>query len=146
MRKITTDLLFDLLRHETNGKFFSVTFQRRTTRHNRTQVAGDERTMLCRTGMKKYKLGVVSDESRDEEDFRCAVLTVWSVSDFMRLTKTGIDKLTAGFNAWRRIDLCSVLECSLVDDKELPPEIIDGLHEITNTYRLANMPRIKGRP
>ena len=142
MRKITTNELFDLLRHETDGKFFSVTFQRRTTRFNRTQVAGEERTMLCRTGMKSYKLGIVSDEARDEEDLRVGVLTVWSMDAYMSHRRHGLTHEAAALDAWRRVDLMGLRACSLVNDRELPPTYRPELHEVRNLWRRRHMPRV----
>ncbi len=133
MRKLTVDELFDLLRYDTDGRFYSVTFERRGTRRDGSQRPGDLRTMLCKTAatMTRYKRGVISNEHRDEEDLRCAVLTVWDVQAFMRNIKRGMSKWSAGYNAWRRIDLAGLKECSLVELGELPPTIRLELHAAT---------------
>ena len=144
MRKITTDELFDVLRYETEGRFYSVTFERRTTRRNRTARAGELRTMLCKTGaeMSSYKLGVISTEARDEEDLRTGTITVWSMDAYTRLRKMGWPHENAAWNSWRRIDLMGIKECSLIDDEELPPTYRPAYHHVTNRYRLAHMPRV----
>lgn len=144
MRKITTDELFGVLRNESEGKFYSVTFERRTTRRNGSQAAGDIRTMLCRTAgtMDSYKLGVISTEERDAEDLRCGVLTVWSLDAYNTLRRGGMEAKEAKWRAWRRIDLMGIRECSLIDDDELPPTYRPYLHEVTNEYRRQNMPRV----
>lgn len=144
MRKITVDELFDLLRNETEGKFYSVTFQRRTTRRNRSQAAGAIRTMLCRTAgtMESYKRGLIPAEARDAEDLRCGVLTVWSMDAYMHMRREGMSHENAAWAAWRRVDLMGLRACSLVDDDELPPTYRPHLHEVTNQFRRENMPKV----
>lgn len=139
--RITTDQLWTILREQGN-RFFSVTFERRTSRKDGTADAGALRTMLCRTGMNAYKKGVIPDQVRDAEDFRNGIITVWSVDVFRRNVKElGLDKEQAAWNAWRRIDVITVRECSLLEDAELPPEFVEGAHQITNEYRLSHLPR-----
>ena len=144
MRKITTDELFDLLRHDTSGHFFSVTFQRRTTRPDRSQRAGEIRTMLCKTAgtMSSYKLGRIPTEVRDEEDLRTGNLTVWSMDSYMARRRDGWSHENAAWAAWRRVDLMGVRACSLVDDAELPPTYRPHLHEVRNEFRASHMPRV----
>lgn len=139
-QRITVDQLFNVLRFGT-PHFFSVTFERRTSRADGSAVAGDNRTMLCRTGVERYKQGVVPNALRDAEDFRCGVLTVWAMDVYMRLRRRGMDQEHAGWEAWRRVDLVTLSECSIIASDELPPDIIANLHNITNAYRAANMPR-----
>lgn len=99
--------------------------------------------MLCKTAaeMTRYKLGRIPQDARDEEDFRCGILTVWSMDAYMRNRRAGMDKETAGYNAWRRIDLMGLrhpeAKCSLVDSSKLPATYLPFLHEVTNQYRLA---------
>jgi hypothetical protein len=144
MRKITTDELFDALRHDTEGRFFSVTFQRRTSRKDRSQHAGEMRTMLCKAAgaMKSYKLGIISDAARDAEDLRCGVLTVWSMDAYMGYRRRGYSHQNAAPRSWRRIDLMGVLEASTIDREELPPTYRPELHQVNNRFRRAHMPRI----
>ena len=144
MQKITVDELFNLIRFGTEGKFFSVTFQRRTDRRDGSAVAGDLRTMLCRTNMTKFKLGVVSDFERDEEDFRNAIITCWDFGQYIVNRRTGLSKRQAGFRSWRRIDICGIRNISLLNRNEiiLPPKIRPHLHRINNVFRLANLPEV----
>lgn len=144
MRKITADELFDLLRYDTKGRFYSVLFERRTTRRDQTAQAGDLRKMLCRTAgtMTSYKQGVIADEERDAQDAQHGILTVWSMDSYMGMRNDGMAHENAAWAAWRRIDLMGLKECSLVEDDELPPTYRPFLHHLTNDYRLANMPRI----
>jgi hypothetical protein len=141
MSRIRVDEIFGVLRN--TNQFYSVEFERRTDRPDGTAPAGTVRRMLCRTAanMNAYKLGVISDEARDEQDFRCAVLTVWSVDAYHQNRRNGMSHENAAFNAWRRIDLTTVTRCSAIPSDDLPPDILANLHEITNAYRLANMPR-----
>jgi len=134
--KITVDQLFRLLSEE--GHFFSVTFERRT--RGRSQRPGDLRRMLCRTGVQDFKLGVISDAHRAEEDFRHGLITVFDINAFLRNRRHGVSDFDAGYNAWRRIDLCGIRELSLLDEDTLPPTIHNELHHITNPWRLAHMP------
>lgn len=134
--QLTVDEIFDLLQQENH--FFSVTFERRTNGVH--QVAGDLRTMLCRTGMSRYKLGLIPDAVRAEEDFRHGILTVWSLNDYNRNRRQGMSDFNAGYNAWRRIDLLKIKALSVVGPELLPPTIRNELHELTNVFRLANMP------
>ncbi len=142
MPRLTIDQVFAQLRYATNA-FYSVEFERRTSRSDGTAVAGDKRTMLCRTAgsMNAYKRGVISTAQRDQEDFNHAVLTVWDVQAFMRNRRAGMDNETAGRSAWRRIDLVTLTKLSAVPRRRLPPNIRRGLHHIRNAFRLANMPR-----
>lgn len=139
-KTITTAELFKLLRYNTGGHFFRVTFECRTPSHrNPFAPAGRERTMLCRTGVNAFKKGKIDQADRDAEDFRHGLITVWSVTDYHKNIKHGMTTVDAAFDAWRRIDLITVKECSLVDDVELPPEVVAGVHHITNEFRLKNM-------
>jgi len=139
---MTTDEVFNLLRYGTKGKFFSVTFERRTTRRDGSAIAGELRTILCKTAgeMSSYKLGHVLDVDRDREDFRNAVLTVWDIQAFLSNKRQGMSQSIAGQNAFRRIDVTSVQRCSAIDNNELPPSIRIELHQITNQFRLQNLP------
>lgn len=137
--QITVDQLFAMLRNE--GRLFSVTFERRTDSRRNVQLAGDDRTMLCKTGMSKYKKGLVLDAARDEEDFRHGILTVWDVNAYHRNVRRGLADFMAGWKAWRRIDLCGIRELSLLDEEQLPPLIHNELHSLTNEFRLENMPQ-----
>lgn len=137
---ITVDTIWNVLR--TENSFFSVTFERRTNRKGGSAVAGDTRTMLCRTGMSKYKKGVIPDAVRDAEDFDHGVLTVWSMDAYMKNRNEGMDTWTAGMNAWRRIDVMGIQKCSLIADTDLPPSYHAGFHNLTNQYRLAHMPAL----
>lgn len=92
--------------------------------------------------MKSHKQGIITDEQRDAEDLRCGVLTVWSMDAYMMLRRKGWDHERAAEGSWRRIDLMGIKECSLVDDKELPPTYRPQFHQVTNRFRLAHMPRI----
>lgn len=138
--RITTADLFNLLRNS-NGHFFKVRFECRTASRRHCLPAGRDREMLCRTGVKAFRKGKISQEERDKEDFRNGVLTCWSVGDFHQNVKDGKPTMEAAFDAWRRIDILTVKECSLLDDDELPPEIVDGVHQISNEFRLQNMPK-----
>lgn len=80
MKRPTVDELFDILSNV--NSFFSIEFERRTTRNDQSAVAGDLRRMLCRANVQNYKLGVIPDGVRAEEDFRCATLTVWDVQAY----------------------------------------------------------------
>lgn len=148
MRKLTVDEAFDALRYDTEGRFFSVTTERRTTRRDRTQRAGDLRTFLCRAAgsMTAYKLGVISDEQRDAEDLRTGTLTVWSLDAYMSHVRHGRDKEWAKWNSWRRVDLMGLrhpqAQCSVIDDAELPIRYRPEYHDVTNAFRAANMPRV----
>lgn len=137
---ITVDQLWQELRYGTEGKFFSVEFERRTNSQRRVQVAGDIRKMLCRTQMHSYKKGIISDRHRDEQDFRCGILTVWSMDSYMLSRRHGTTHEVSAMDAWRRIDLAGVRKCSLFHNEEISMRIHSELHEITNTWRLANMP------
>ena len=135
----TVDQIFDILHGE--HQFFSVTFARRTTRKDGSAKAGDLRTLLCRTGVSKYVKGVLPPGQRYNEDFKCCVLTVWAMDVFCSLRRQGLDKDAAAWRSWRRIDLTSIVKLSVLPDSDLPPDIYAGVHEITNEYRLANMPK-----
>jgi hypothetical protein len=128
-----------------DGQFFSVTFERRTTSRNGTAQSGELRTMLCRSGMSKYKKGVRSDAEVDAKDYRHGILTVWSMDAYTTAVRNGMDKTAAAFAAWRSIDVTTVSKCSLLKhydvSVELPPDIVIGHHNITNEYRLNNLPR-----
>lgn len=140
VEKLTVDEIFNLLRKETHGRFFSVTYERRTD--GLRQRAGDLRTMLCRVAgtMRKYKRGIVPTARRDREDFRLAVLTVWDIQQYQQNRQHGMDQETAGRNAYRRIDVAGIRHCSVLDDSDLPPTIRMEFHNIQNRFRLANMP------
>lgn len=142
MPRLTVDQIFAQLRYATNA-FYSVEFERRTDRADGTAVAGDVRTMLCRTAgsMTAYKRGVIATADRDQEDFTHAILTVWDVQAYMRNRRNGMSRRAAGLAAWRRIDLVTVKRLSVTPRRRLPPDIRRGLHHITNAYRRANMPR-----
>ena len=142
MPRITVDQIFAQLRFATNS-FFSVEFERRTTRPDGTAVAGDIRRMLCRTGgkMTAYKQGIIPDAQRDQEDFTHGLLTVWDVNAYMAAIRRGEPREAAGRAAWRRIDLVTLHKLSVVPRRRLPPDIRIGLHQISNGFRLANMPR-----
>lgn len=144
METVTVDEIFRLMRSG-GGRFFSVEFERRTRSRHSAQVEGDRRVMLCRTQMQAHKKGIISDVLRDEEDFRCAVLTVWSVNDFMRLRKLGQNHRDAGFNSWRRIDLAGIVKCSILTPNEVDIWIRLEIHRITNPYRLQNLPQLINR-
>ena len=134
---MTVDEIFNILR--LNNQFFQVSFNRRTDSKHSNAKAGDVRTMLCRTNMHKYKKGIIEDAERDNEDFVNGILTVWSVSDYHNLVKKGMNPIQAGYNAWRRIDLTSLIECSIVPKKLLPPDIRNGLHIFKNQYRKTHL-------
>lgn len=140
--RITTSQLFTILSNTT--QFFSVSFERRTPGINGEPV-GSIRKMLCRTGMNKYKKGIISDADRAERDFKHGILTVWSVDAFNENLAKGMDHNTAAFAAWRSIDLITIRKCSLLGslgiDTDLPPDQIIGDHNLTNQYRLAHLPR-----
>lgn len=153
MRRITVDELWTLLRFG-GHEFFRVTFERRTTRRNGTAIAGQLRTLICRAGVNAYKRGIIPDPVRDEQDFRNGVITVWSIDVFnRRLRETAAamgmpisevppaEKRAIGWQCWRAIDIVTIKELSLMDVGELPPDIRAGVHQITNEFRLANMPR-----
>ena len=95
--------------------------------------------MLCRTNMHKYKKGIIQDAQRDDEDLINGVLTVWSVNDYNNYVNKGMNPTDAGYKAWRRIDLTSITECSIVPKKMLPPDIRKGVHLFKNQYRANNL-------
>lgn len=134
---MTVDEIFNILR--LNNQFFKVTFKRRTDSKNSSAKAGDLRTMLCRTNMHKYKKGIIQDAQRDDEDLINGVLTVWSVNDYNNYVNKGMNPTDAGYKAWRRIDLTSITECSIVPKKMLPPDIRKGVHLFKNQYRANNL-------
>lgn len=101
--RLTTAELWNFLRHNGNH-FFRITFERRTTRPDGTAIAGSERTMICRTSMNAYKQGIIPDALRDEEDFRCGVLTVWSVDQFHRLIRQGMSRELVPWRCWRTVE------------------------------------------
>lgn len=142
MPRLTIDQIFAQLRFATNS-FYSVEFERRTDRPDGSALAGEVRRMLCRTGgtMTAHKQGIIADAVRDQEDFNHAVLTVWDVHAYMSARRQGMDHVHAGRSAWRRIDLVTLRKLSIVPHRKLPPDIRGGLHNITNAFRLANMPR-----
>jgi hypothetical protein len=141
MQKLRVDQIYNLLRFDTRGRFFSVTFERRTNGLN--QRAGEIRTMLCRTAgtMSAFKRGVIPTERRDREDFRNAVITVWDCAAYLRNLSAGMDRETAGREAFRRIDIAGIKSCSIVSKSQLPPTIKRQWHRIHNAFRLANMPQ-----
>lgn len=144
-RHITTDELWNILRYE-GSEFFSVEFERRTRSRRHNARPGTITKMLCRTGMNKYKLGIESNAQRDARDFQNCILTVWSCDAYNANIQRGMSKEQAAFNSWRTIDIATVRSCSLLDKLEienakLPPDIIAGVHRITNQFRLQNMPR-----
>ena len=141
MPRPTVDVMFNVLRN--TNQFFSVEFKRRTARPDGTAVEGDTRKMLCRAAgtMEAYKLGVIPTAARDEEDFRHAILTVWSMDAYMAQIRRGVERQVAAWNAWRRIDLTTVTQLSAMPLAQLPPDIRRNVHDITNAYRLANLPR-----
>jgi hypothetical protein len=153
MRKLTVDEAFDLLRFDTEGRFFSVTTERRTDRADRSQVAGDLRTMLCKAAgtMSRYKRGIIPDEVRDREDAQHGLITVWSLDAFMRYRRGGNCRKchgpcrNMGEHSFRRVDLMGLrhpqAECSVIDADELPITYRPALHHVTNEFRAANMPR-----
>lgn len=113
--------------------------------------------MLCRTGMASFKRGIITDPERDAEDFRHGILTVfdagWYISQLRRLAlrlkcSTALIpdavKQQIGYNAWRRIDLCGLVDCSLIGDEALPPTIVPEFHNLTNEWRLQHMPPTVG--
>jgi hypothetical protein len=99
--------------------------------------------------MSKYKLGVIPDAVRDTEDFENAVLTVWSMDAYNSHLRRGMPKQWSAMNAWRRVDLITLRSCSLLDrvdlpidvSDSLPPDIVGGYHNLSNQYRLNNLPR-----
>src|SRR4051812_21755402 len=130
MRTITVDQIFDELRFGTGGKFFSVTFHRRTALRHGVNL-GDARTMLCRTGVQMGTKGVIPQEERDEEDFRCAVLTVCDVTAYRKYRRRGWEQNRAAERSFRRIDLTTITECSVLDEKtDLPPFLVAEFHQI----------------
>lgn len=141
---MTTDEIFNLLRNDSRGRFFSVVFERRTTNRLRNRFAGELRRMLCRSAgtMSSYKLGAISDEERDEEDLRCGVVTVWSMDAYMEQRRREINHETAALRSWRRIDLMGLKECSIVDATDLPPTYRPHLHRVTNPFRSQHMPEV----
>lgn len=143
--RITTTELWNLLRDGTK-QFFSVEFERRTNSRDGSKMAGDIRTMLCRTGMSKYKKGIIADADRDQHDFNHGILTVWSMDAYRSNLQRGLNKEAAAFASWRCIDITTVRKCSLlngfdIDYTDLPPDIVIGHHAIVNEYRLAHLPR-----
>lgn len=137
---LKTHEIFNLLHR--SQKFFSITFERRTTRRDETARAGELRTMLCRSGVNKYKRGIISDAQRLIEDFNACILTVWSIDVFMRLRRQGMGIAMAGQRSWRRIDLTKIQKCSILEENELPPVMVQNMHDIRNGFRLANLPPI----
>lgn len=145
MRINTTDL-WNIIQTAGN-QFFSVEFERRTDSRDGKAKAGDKRTMLCRTGMAKYKKGMIADADRELRDYQHGIITVWDVQAYLSNVKRGMTKTDAAFKAWRSIDVVTVTKCSILNhlafasEFELPPDIVIGHHNITNEYRLAHMPR-----
>ncbi len=134
----TVDEIFNILRM--HNQFFYVEFERRTDSKNSSAKAGDIRKMLCRTNMNRFKKGIVPDAKRDDEDFKNGVLTVFSVNDYHKYVKDGMNAIDAGYNSWRRIDLVSLVSCSVIPKKEIPPAIRMSFHKLSNRYRLDNIP------
>lgn len=138
-KRLTTDELFYLLRYEVD-KFFSVEFERRLNRPGKP--AGSIRKMLCRTNMTKFKQGIISDLARDTRDFQHGILTVFDITTYLRFLRQGIAPEIAGPNSYRCIDLVSTKTIiSELEIGDLPPDVVANMHQITNAYRLANMPR-----
>lgn len=135
-----THEIFNLLHR--SRKFFSITFERRTTRRDETARAGELRTMLCRSGVHKYKRGIISDAQRLTEDFNACILTVFDIGTFLRNRQQGMAIAMAGHRSWRRIDLTKIQQCSILEENELPPVMVQNMHDIRNGFRLANLPPI----
>lgn len=133
----TVDEIFNILRM--HNQFFYVEFKRRTNSKDGSAKAGDIRKMLCKTNMNKFKKGAISVAQRDEEDFKNGVLTVWSVNDYHKYVESGMSPIEAGFNSWRRVDLISLINCSVIPKKEIPPAIRMSFHKLSNRYRLSNI-------
>jgi len=105
------------------GKFFTVTFKRKTAKYEvlngtKTLVAavGDLRTMLCRRGVKKFtnqSLGFSGKvHSTVLEDSKNDVLTVFDVELYNSYRRSGLRPITAGRRAYRRINLKEVVSLS----------------------------------
>jgi hypothetical protein len=118
MKTITIDQLFHLLHDGNEGKFFSVTFTKKSD--------NTERTMLCRTGVSKYTKGILPPGERLQQDYKNSVLTVWDMIAYNKNLKEGQDKQKAAMNAYRRINIPTITQCSLLDKTELPPNINTG--------------------
>jgi len=105
------------------GKFFKVTFKRKTNKYAtvdgvRTLVAkkGDLRTMLCRRGVGSFtnaSLGFAG-KAKDtvSEDSRNDVMTVFDVELYNQYRKDGLRPVSAGRRAYRRINLADVTDIS----------------------------------
>lgn len=107
------------------GRFFTVTFRRKNDKIIGGTVvaeAGEVRTMLCRCGVKKFvvnnkiiknlKNEPVRNVSREKEDNKHNVLTVFDVHNFHKLKRQGIPDLQAGSKSYRRINLKGIISLS----------------------------------
>ena len=102
-----------------SGQFFSVTFKRRTDKRERNKVtgqmetiarAGDLRSMVCRTGVKKHLTGEGAAYSfRDK-----GLLPVWEVAAYKVGRETGLSEDEAGKKAYRAVPVDTITEISLV--------------------------------
>jgi len=98
-----------------NGKFFSVSFKRKTAKKvNGVVIApkGSIRKMLCRTGVAKYVTGT-GNGNRKAEDARNEVLTVWDIAEYQLKRKQGMSQESAGNGSYRRINVADIKEMSL---------------------------------
>lgn len=98
------------------GQFFSVKFARKNDKKVNGVVvalAGEERKMLCRRGVKKYADGVLPEGKRKKEDATNEVLTVWDVGVYQQERKNGRDQESAGRKSYRRINLADVKAISI---------------------------------
>jgi hypothetical protein len=134
------------------SSFFHVSFRRRTPKKDKNgktvEVEGTIREMVCRTGVNSFKKGIVSDEKRNAEDLKHAVLTVFDIQHFLKLLKAAKDVNTVindklrfvyGCKSWRRINVLEILSLSVLTDAELPPNMKPELHEIKNAWQLQRL-------
>lgn len=88
----------ELMKKVDDGRFFSVTFRKRTT--------GEVRKMVCRIGVKRYLAG-----GESAYDFRRKnLLPVWDVNEEKRLMREGLDKFSAGRKSYRCIPVENILD------------------------------------
>lgn len=105
------------------GKFFSVTFKRKTNKYEvingqKTCTAhkGDLRTMLCRRSVTRFtntNLGFSGKPKNTvREDDQNDVLTVFDIGVYNAYRNGGLRPITAGRRSYRRINLREVVSIS----------------------------------